>query len=71
MSHSRLNSRSSPALELKSQIDIPDAQECDLEHVTKRTNLARISEINSGLRFAECEEEIEDELLEASLEKYQ
>jgi hypothetical protein len=43
----------------------------DLEHGAEKTNLARISQVNTNLQFAECEQDIEDELLEASLEQYQ
>lgn len=37
----------------------------------EKVNLARISDIDTGLRFAEREQNVEDELLEASLEEYQ
>ena len=41
------------------------------EHSRTKTHLARISEIDTGLRFAEREEDVDEELLEASLERYQ
>ncbi len=41
------------------------------EHSRKKTTLARVSEIDTGLRFAELEEDVDEELLEASLERYQ
>ena len=42
-----------------------------LEHSRQKTHLARIPEIDTGLRFAEVEEDVEEDLLGASLEQYQ
>lgn len=41
------------------------------EHSRQKRGLACIPEIDTGLQFAECEEDVEEELLEASLEQYQ
>ncbi|KAF7502913.1 hypothetical protein GJ744_004818 [Endocarpon pusillum] len=41
------------------------------EHSRQKIRLARLPEIDTGLQFAECEEDVEEELLEASLEQYQ
>ncbi len=48
-----------------------DSREDDPEHSKQKTNLARLSEIDTRLGFAECTQDVADELLEASLEEYQ
>jgi hypothetical protein len=52
------------------ELKTPESQD-DPEHVSHKTNLARVSGVESGLQLAECDVDIEDELLEASLEGYQ
>lgn len=51
------------------ELKTPESQD-DQEHFSHKTNLARVSGIESGLKLAECDVDIEDELLEASLEEY-
>jgi hypothetical protein len=71
MSQYHAGTVSSPEVEQETEEQKLETRAVDLEHEAKTTDLARISEITTGLRFAECEQDVEDELLEASLEQYQ
>jgi hypothetical protein len=53
----------------KSELDSSELQ--NQENPQKKTNLARISKVKSSLQLAECGRDVEDELLEASLEEYE
>jgi len=57
--------------EQENEVQKPETIVGDLGHDGKKTKLARISQIDTNLQFAECEQDIEDDLLEASLEQYQ
>lgn len=71
MSHGRLDVARAPVSQQQTGKERASLQEGHPERVRQKTNLPRISDINTSLRFAENSQDVEDELLEASLEKYQ
>jgi hypothetical protein len=71
MPHSDIEPIPPPASTGNIEEETSGSQEAEPEHFIQKTNLARISEIDTDLKFTECDQDIEDELLEASLEEYQ
>jgi hypothetical protein len=71
MPHSDIEPIPPPASTRKIEMETSESQEAEPEHFIQKTNLARISEIDTNLKFTECDQDIEDELLGASLEEYQ
>jgi hypothetical protein len=71
MTHSNIEPIPPPASTRKIEEETSESKKAEPEHFIQKTNLARISEIDTDLKFTECDQDIEDELLEASLEEYQ
>lgn len=70
MSPSHADSVSPPAPEQQSEKETVISPEDDSEHVRNKTRVDRRWKIETDLEFAECEQDVEDELLDASLEEY-
>ena len=62
---------SSPPSEQKSEVETSKSLEEDQEDFTQETNSAPTCKVETALQLAERDQDVEDELLEASLEEYQ
>lgn len=71
MSQNDIDPFSSSTMEREGQGHMSDPLPDTPDHSRRKTHLASILEIDTGLRFAECEEDLNEELLDASLERYQ
>ena len=60
-----------PPSQWKNETEMCESRPGNQEHDTLETKLVHISDIETGLQFAECDQDVEDELLAASLEEYQ
>jgi hypothetical protein len=62
---------SSPVSEETSELETFKSLQEDQEGFRQKADVERICKAESTLQLTECDQDVEDELLEASLEEYQ